>query len=363
MLAPTRLSLISGVADSLRGAIEAGEFVSQLPTVRALSRDLCVSVPTVLAAVKILAEEGYVKVSQGCPTKIVYEAVLKPAPVGMASKKVVFLGFPPDYIEESVYYREVADILTRNGCVVERHQFRKKIWGLTKREFERLVQGRQADCWVLVGGPPEVQEFFAARKLTCLIEGSVARPGLAIPDFEMDYGAIYRHAANQFLNLGHRRIRLMISEKSATKNPESIDAFVQTVQARFPETTRRALVRIHDGTISGFKSGLEALFHEKEKPTALFVALVSRMIMAESWLLSSGYKIPGDVSLICRDSDEMIPFLVPMPAHYAHSEKQAIRRLVRAIMARVEHKPVKEHTLIIPEFIKGETLGPPPVNR
>ena len=360
MQAPKRVSLISDVAVILRKAIREGEVRGQLPNVRSLSRDLSVSVPTVLGAIKLLGEEKLVEVRQGYPTRILSPGRQAGSRKGQEPRKVVILGFPPEEIEKSLYHREVADFLRRIQIQVELHQIQKKIWGLTDREVDRLMSSYQADCWVLVGCPPQVQRQFSEKELPCILAGGTALPELSIPDIEIDFSALYRHAAHQFLNLGHERIHLIIGDRSAAKNPQSISEFLETIQKRFPGQTRNMVVQEYDGSLTGLRSLLETLFAGPVKPTGLCVALVSRMIFAQSWLLSEGYRIPAEVSLICRDSDDLIDCLVPKPARYEHSFKLAVRRLVRMIAAKVEHAPVKEHTTYMAEFVKGETLGPAP---
>ncbi len=356
MLVPPRYSLVSNVAHSLRTAIETGEICEFLPNVRVLSRELSVSIPTILAAVRILTDEGLVEVRQGYPTKIL--SSVRPAHArAEAAQRVVFLGFSAENIETSGYFREVAEQLRKLGCVVELHQFVKKVPGLKARDLERFSAGERVGCWVLIGAPPRVQEMFADRKLPCLIGGGVAGQGLSIPDFEVDYCAVYRHAAHQLLNLGHQRIHLLIEERSANKNPASLEAFVSAVRERHPDQNHRSLIKTHDGSTSQIKSLLDSLFAPHEKPTALFVALVSHLVLAQSWLMGRGYRIPQDVSLICRDCDEVIQYLDPLPAHYSHSEKQSSRLLVRTISSVLNKLPTKKHTLVMPEFVKGESLA------
>jgi len=55
------------------------------------------------------------------------------------------------------------------------------------------------------------------------------------------------------------------------------------------------MVREYDGSLVGLRSLLEELFAKPIKPTALCVALVSRMVFTQSWLLSIGYRIPTEV--------------------------------------------------------------------
>jgi DNA-binding LacI/PurR family transcriptional regulator len=361
MLAPTRHSLISGVAGSLREAIESGEFRDHLPGVRALSRDLCVSVPTILEAIKALESEGAILVKQGCPTRILSPVKDGSGESEVDRKTVVLLGFSPIRLDEP-HFRDVVDRLRKQGYAVVSHQFGS--WKFSQPEAERLVALHPAACWVLMGSAVAAQEFFSGRKLPCLVACGSSGDGVHLPDFEMDFSALYRHVANQFLNLGHRRFHLIIGEQSAQKNPKCLEAFVTAVQQREPNRQIEDLIVTYDQSTEGLKALLEELFRPVEKPTGLCVALVSRYILTQGWLLAKGFRIPEDVSLICRDGDDLLmDCIIPAPSHYAYRTELYGRRLARAIASLLETGKVKDHTLLIPEFVKGDSMGPVPVKK
>lgn len=356
--APSRKSLISEVAECLRAAIGSGEFENQLPGVRRLSRDLGVSVPTLLAAIRILAKERRVLVCQGRPTTILDAGRRRPA--GRRAKRVIFLGFSAENIQFSPYYREVRDLLLQQGHEVELRHYLRKAWGIRKREFEQLTGANRADCWVLVSAPWSVQRMFAEKGLPCLLESGTSQGVPGLPDFELDYAALYRHMANHLINLGHRRFHLLLPERSAAKNPESTDAFIHAVRLRLPEIPSEQLVRTHDGTPAGFRVLLASLFKPAEHPTALCIGLVCFYIQAQSWLMRRGFHIPRDVSLISRDGDALLGYLEPSPAHYHVNMPQTCKRLARTITAIAGKRPVKHRNLILPEFVAGDSTATNP---
>jgi DNA-binding LacI/PurR family transcriptional regulator len=358
VIVPNRPSLIAGAAESLKKAIESGEISGVLPNVRTLSDNLCVSVPTVVAAVKILARDGYVEARQGRPTRVVFSGDCPEVPPESGHRKIVFVGFGLEILLRSEHYRDVADRLQKLDFDVELTQFTKKTWQQGHEEFGRTISKIKVACWVLVEAPSLVQKWFSDRKLPCLVCSGVADAEVSFPDFEMNFEAVYRHCANQFLNLGHERIHLLIEESCAAKNPKSIDAFVETVQKHLPEASSSDLVKIHDGTPENCEIILQRLFAQKIKPTGLCVVWVNYYILTQSWLQTRGFKIPEDVSLVCRDGDKSIHFLRPTSAHYTIKSSDGIhRQVVRAILAVVERTTGKEHTLVLPEFFHGESLA------
>jgi len=358
MHVPIRHSLIASVAESLREAIESGEFRDHLPGVRHLGRELCVSVPTILEAIKVLEADGAVAVKHGCPTEIISPVVSRGAELEADGKKAVLLAFSPIKLDE-LHFRDMIDQLRKQGYIVVPHQFGS--WKLSLPEMKRLVALHPAACWVLMGSPVAAQEFFADRKLTCLIACGSSGDGVHLPDFEMDFSALYRHVANQFFNLGHRRFHLILGEQSARKNPKCLEAFVAAVRQREPDRKVEDLILTYDNSTEELKALLEKLFGQVEKPTGLCVALVSRYILTQGWLQAKGFRIPEDVSLICRDGDDLMDCIIPVPAHYAYRTEVYGRRLARAIATLLETGRVKDHTLLMPEFVKGDSMGPVPV--
>jgi len=357
MHVPTRHSLIAGVVASLREAIKTGEVRDHLPGVRHLGRELCVSVPTILEAIKVLEADGVVAVKQGCPTRVLSPGKSPAKKLESGRKTAVLLAYPTVKLGDSPL-RDVVDRLGKQGYEIMPH--RMGGGNFSRSEMERLVALHPAVCWVLMGSPVATQEFFAARKLPCLIACGSSGDGVHLPDFEMDFSALYRHVANQFLNLGHRRFHLIIGEQSAQKNPRCLEAFVAAVRQREPDRKTEDLILTYDYSTAGLKVLLEKLFGQAEKPTALCVALVSRYIYTQGWLQTKGFRVPEDVSLICRDGDDLMDCIFPAPSHYAYRSEVYGNRLARAIATLLETGRVKDHTLLIPEFVKGDSMGPVP---
>jgi DNA-binding LacI/PurR family transcriptional regulator len=360
VIVPKRPSLIAGAAESLKKAIESGEMSGVLPNVPTLSNNLCVSVPTVVAAVRILARDGYVVVRQGCATKVIFAGQkVKRAPVS-SPRKIVMLSLGREILLDCAYYRDLADHLRKLEFEVEMKQFSVKTWQQHEERFAYAVTKMEVACWVLIDATSRVQKWFSDRKLPCLVSGRLADQSVHLPDFEIDFISQYRHCANQLLNLGHERIHLLITEGSAAKNPQSIDAFVDTIRRRFPDAAAKNVVQTHDGSPENCEIVLERLFSRSHKPTALFVVWVNFYVLSQSWLHTRGYRIPEDVSLVSRDSDETTLYLRPRPAHYICSSRSSItRRLVRAIMTVIDKAHTEEHSLVLPELVRGDSLAPP----
>lgn len=356
MKIPRRISLINEAAGSLRDAIRAGEFQGNLPGVRALSRDLHVSIPTILGAIRVLQDEGLLRSEPGKKT-----VILTP-PDGRLRQKdrqrhVVLLTFASNWLAGSLYYQSVMNELIELGLHVQLFEYGVKSQVLQWENLEKLVAQQQADCWVLLGAPAKVQMFFAERQLPCLLNG-IAVEGVNLPDFQVDYPSLYRHAIHHLQNRGHRRICLITPEHSARViNPASIDIFRETVMERLPELPGWEPIRIYDGSTEHFRAILRGAFGGgTPSPTALVIVTVKYMASAMTWLMKHGLRIPEDVSIISRDHDDVLECLNPLPSHY-RQPASASKRFVRSILAVIEKKHIRSHTRIMTEFVAGETVA------
>lgn len=355
MKIPHRHSIVSEVADSLRDAIHNREFLDHLPGVRKLSASLHVSIPTILAAIRVLETEGLLQSHPGKRTRILPGRKR----AGARRKKVpqvVFLTFTSNWISGSEYYQAVLHDLREMGIGIRIFECVYASQKIVQKELEELTTVEDPDCWVLLGPPADVQSLFARKQKPCIIDG-VTIPGLPLPDFEVDFSALYRHAVNHLQRSGHRNICLLTTRHSAGINPESINVFRAAVQKLLPDGQHWESVRTYDGTAEEFTRLLEGLFSaHKPPPTALVIAKVNRVAGAMTWLMNQGLKVPGDISIISRDHDDILECLCPLPAHYRQPPSVA-NRFVRAILAILEKRHIRSHYRVMTEFVEGGTVG------
>jgi len=354
MKIPQRNSIVSSATESLREAIRLGEFSKHLPGVRKLSNDLHVSIPTILKAIHALEKEGIVRSEPGRRTSILSPA--KRTKGGkLAAQKVVFLTFSKNWTVAGEYYQIVINELKELGISVRIHECESKNRTMLPGNLHEVIS-QPADCWVLLGAPPAVQTFFANSQLACLLDG-IAVEGLALPDFDVDLEALFRHSINYLLNRGHRRICLINAEHTARLNPKSMEVARDALRKGAPDLSAWDPIRTYDGSTEQFKNLLHSLFFRKNlAPTALIISMGKRVATAMMWLMSHGLRIPEDVSIISRDCDEFLECVHPLPAHY-RQPPSAAKRFVRAILAVINKRHSRRHTRIMTVFYPGDTVS------
>lgn len=357
MKIPLRSSIVNETAQSLREAISNREFSEQLPGVRKLSQDLRVSIPTILKAIKILEIQGVVYSQPGKQTIIAQSDGRRILPVKHVPT-VIFVTFHSNWISDGQYYKDIIRELTELGISVQTIEYTNRSKNYIHQNLIKLISSKRVDCWVLLGSPPNVQELFASKRLPCILDG-IAVDGLKLPDFEVDFNAMYRHAINHLQTHKHRRICLLISKQSADINNKSIAVFREAVQKKIPDGLVWEPVHFHNDTSLNIKSILHSLFYKnKVRPTALVIATVKHTVTAMTWLMSHGVRVPEDVSIICRDYDDILECLHPRPAHY-RQPRSAAKRFIRCILAVINKKHARRNVRIMTDFVGADTVAIP----
>ena len=78
----------------------------------------------------------------------------------------------------------------------------------------------------------------------------------------------------------------------------------------------------HDATVKSLRAQLHSLIRSPERPTALLVAKSQWTLVVLFDLLKLGYSVPGDVSVIARDRDDIFHMISPPVAHYTFRSRE-----------------------------------------
>ena len=121
-----------------------------------------------------------------------------------------------------------------------------------------------------------------------------------------------------------------------------------------------AVICRHDDTVTGIGRGVQRLMEQKSAPTAILVANAYHYLAVASRLAQLGRKIPEDVSVVSRDDDLFLSYLVPEPARYVFNSHAFAKSLIGPISELLENTALTRRELrLIPEFVRGDSLGRP----
>lgn len=357
---PQRQSLVAQTVAFLHAQIDQGEWSGWLPSERSLCDLLQVSRNTLRAALARMKHEGRIRPVHGAGNEILQvrgAAAEKPR-----ARDVALL--TPEPIErlrplQSLWIDDMRALLSERGLRLRvfhgRHYFAAK----PGPALQKLVARNPHGCWILMLANETVQRWFSKAGVPCIVAGS-AYPGLDLPCRDLDHRAMCRHAAGLLLGLGHRRIAMLTQKSRRAGDLASEAGFVEGVkQSR--HAGAEALVLHHDETIESVAHAVRRIVKLQPPVTALIVVHPHYYLAAASRLAQAGVRIPEHMSVISRDDDPFLSFMVPVPARYVVSPHLMAKSLLRPVLDLLGGHVVTQRTsLIMPEFLRGESVSAPP---
>ncbi len=329
-----------------------------MPGERELSKQLNVSRPTLRLALDQLCREGWLKNAPGRPRIIIHRAKGRTAPrsqvVGLLTP-LPLQEVPPFAL---CWMDKLRELLAAAGLQLEIHSGRRWYSRRPEKDLAALTHQMPAAAWVLFVANERMQQWFAGSGLPGVLSGS-SHAGVGLPSVDLDYRAVCRHAAGQFLQRGHRRIVLFLQASGAAGDRESEAGFLEAFNTAAGSAATPLIVE-HDGTPENIRHRIGALLDQKLAPTAYLVGRSMPALMVASELMRRGWQLPRDAAVIARDSDHFLEFVSPALARYRADPDVHARRLAKLViqLARGAASPSRQ-LRIMPEFLKGESLGEP----
>ncbi|HEY0966528.1 MAG TPA: substrate-binding domain-containing protein [Opitutaceae bacterium] len=356
---PQRHSLVSQTAAILRDEIAKGTWTEWLPGERTLCSSLQVSRNTLRAALALVKQDGLIMGQHGSGNRITSSGPVKRKPP--YSRDVALL--TPDSLErmrptQTLWIDELRAMLSERDCrlhVFHGMQFFRPNAGPALR---RLIAQNRHGCWILALCNQGTQQWFERHRIPCIVAGSVYE-GVDLPFRDLDHRAVCRHAVGTLLGQGHRRIALIMQKSRLAGDIESEAGYLDGL-GRFAGGAE-PLVRYHDSTPEGISSVVRRLTEQRDPPTAMIVANAFHYLTVASRLAQLGKRVPTDISLISRDEDPFLSFVLPTPAHYNGTPRLLAKSLLRALLELLDTgKALRPGVRLMPEFIKGASIQTPP---
>ena len=352
---PKRTSLAVDAAICLRERIHRGDWAQYLPGEMSLARDLQVGRNTIRAALAILEKEGLIHTVMGRRRELI-------GPVKMAEdplKKVAVILMPAPWHTLTpstlLWMDALRSRLTSAGwhlqMLVDPSAFRRTPTGA----LDSLLAQYPATVWILFRSSKAMQSWFEKQDVSTVVAGS-CHAGVRLPQIDTDFRATSRHAAARFLGLGHRHLAVLAPAVSFAGDDESL--------AGFREGAGDADFKVHlchDSKISVIKT-MRTLLSATQRPTALFVLQAGHAATALTYLSQQGVHVPAQMSLLSRDHEPFLTHLVPEIARYERQPEFFAKKLAHLVTALGDNAPPKKaRQLLMPTFVRGETLGTAPV--
>jgi LacI family transcriptional regulator len=219
-----------------------------------------------------------------------------------------------------------------------------------------LVAGTEADAWVVTAGSGEVLAWFTRQGIPAFALFG-RRRGLEIASVGPDKPPAYAAATRALIELGHRRIVLLVRAMRRLPVPGTSErAFLNELEAHGIAAGAYHMPDWEE-SVQGFHACLESLFRVTP-PTAVIADEAPFFFAAQQFLSGLGLRVPKDVSMVCTDADRGFTWCQPSVAHMRWDSRPVLRRIVRWV-ANVSHgKQDLRQTLTPAQFVAGGTIGP-----
>jgi DNA-binding LacI/PurR family transcriptional regulator len=356
---PKRVSLVSQTVAFLRDQISKGGWNEWLPSERALCNSLLVSRNTLRAALEQLKREGLIDAKHGAGNHINVRKKTKNG--SLRSHDVAIL--TPDPLEQlrptqTLWIDEMRAMLSERGCQLHVFHGRQYFRANPGPALSKLVIQHSHGCWILMLSSEKTQTWFEKNNVPCVLAGSVHQ-GINLPFRDLDHRAICRHAAGVMLGEGHRKIGLIIQKSRLAGDLESEAGFIAGVGSS-RHTDAEAVIANHEPNVAGLRNSLRRLMEQKRPPTALLVANPYYYLTVISWLNQHGWRVPEDISVLSRDDEAFLSYILPEPARYVTDPHMLANSLLRPVLDHLEGGVITHRAIrIIPEFVRGESLTAP----
>ncbi len=351
-----RVSLIDQVSARLRECLARGDWPQWLPSERRLCLELGVGRNSLRAALRRLSDEGVLEVRPGFGHRNTGRMPSQYRP----DDRVVALLSPLRLDElrpkQALWIDELRGILAESGCRLRIIHHPRPARISPAPALQRLVERERPGCWILVRSNQAVQAWFARQRLSCVIAGS-CHEGVDLPFVDLDYRAMCRHAATTLLRAGHRRIAYLTQKPDSAGDLRSEEGFLEGVKG-FGAPEAKAGVVHHEADRTSVALAVRRVMSGPRPPTALFINQSYHYLTTCSVLAELGLRVPREVSLLCRDEDRFLDYLVPEPARYVEDSHLFARKLARITETLMRERPAKPpRVLLIPRLGPGASIG------
>ena len=351
-----RPSLPELTAAHLREGLRLGRWSGTLPGATRLAKDLDVAPATIRAALGLLEAEGLITGrglgrSRGIVTSTA-RALAAPLRVAILRHDSRSTDTPQTaaVLTEIIHSLEATGhsaLLTGKAQIDLRHDVRR-----IAKEMKKIP----ADAWVIEAGSRELLEWCAAQPVPCLALYGRAG-GLTLARTGADKAPAYRSAVRHLIELGHRRIVLIVRATRREPIPGAPErAFLEELTTHGVATSEYNLPKWEE-TPAGFYKLLESLFLHSP-PTALIVDEAARYIATMEFLARRGIKVPEQVSLVSPDDDPAFAWCHQGIAHMHWDTTHLVSRVVRWANAVSKGKPDYKAINFPAEFVPGGSIGP-----
>lgn len=347
------LSPAEQAAGHIREQLMRATWRDEMPGAPSMALELGVDHRVVIAAFDLLEREGLLA-SQGVGRRRRIVLKDKHSPPALRVKILTY-----EECDRQLFYMvELQHRLIEAGHVASFASDCLLGLGMNVKRVGRYVKDTEADAWIVFAGSREILEWFAAQaKPVFALAGR--RHGIPIAGGGPDKLPAQRAVLRRFVELGHRRIVLMVREERRKPRPGFPERmFLEELESHGIRTGPYNLPDWKDD-VEDFHRCLDSLFRHTP-PTAMMLDEMQLFIAAQLHLAQLGILAPRDVSLVCMDPNPAFVWCRPSITHVNWDSSPIVRRIMRWAENVARGIDDRRQNFAKAEFVEGGSIGPVP---
>lgn len=308
------------LADYLRGCIARGEVVEPLPSIRDWSARLGVGRGTLEQALKLLHNEGFLRILPRKGIQIAAARVDQPKADVAPLVRWIFHG--RDFPDLSAL-REMFEVVL---VKLSAHNIRLRVEKCDDARLRAIhASGENPnELLLLTSLPRKYQELFSDFRRSAMINGLPA-DGVDLPFVSIDVLPAIRHAVHRLARRGYNRVILVLKEGSRQPLREALELFCR--EAPRPIVGEVIFLPMELKAQSDAARRWSEKIKARTGVLAIYPVPASVLMTA---LMKRGLDVPGQVEVIAVNTTLQGIRVVPVPIYYPYPVEAIANILCRA---------------------------------
>jgi DNA-binding LacI/PurR family transcriptional regulator len=309
-----------------------------MPSLRSISLNLGVSVPSVSKAFQILEREGLLSscgercrwLVRALPKNPRRKRGMKPEASAGRAKRLLYLTSQPvnEWLAHSVevYADMVSEMSSKDWEVIHRvmpfqnAKAPRKIW-------DELLDQEAPDVIVVLIGNPVLAAWAVGHSVPTLFLGGVCEP-YSLPMVSVSLSGLVKELVQKLIDLGHRHIVMPL----CGRNSGFQESMKLALQAGI-DSRRSSGVLVHPlespySTPEVFYDVLKKHWRH-HRPDAMILLDWREFITASSFFRDGRILIPKDISVALLSADNSMDWYLPKLSHYEFSNMKLAKAVAR----------------------------------
>jgi len=327
----TSINIVQETKNEIRRACAAGTWESKLPGSRILAERLNVSAPTVIKALRELAEEG---ILYRAGDRKAYSFTGKAESSGSGDDKqgrVIVLS-PVPFTDLPGPTQDTTNLLIhalrKKGMNPERKVIDFTHSKSVPKNWETLMEADEETPLIAIRGNSVLEKWVTTKSIpTLFLGGSLS--GSHVSMVAVHLIPMVKHAMTELTALGHQHIVLPLHDRTdefSASIKAATRAALESVGARYTERYHNpesayAFPEVTQGM-------LESVFAIRQ-PTAMIFLGFNELLVAYCFLSRMGLRVPEDISLVLLSHQEEVDWFLPKLAHHRYPNEAIVKQICK----------------------------------